>query len=139
MPLPPLQNGKNNLIDYLKQLLSDLMSTPEGKVTPVKLKILVNYSFTPGSESITLPVVLISPTVFSEEDVQGTGTGIKALNEGIINWFTDNTPIQNLGELTYSITFYSSIDGNNTLPLLTLDDITLLVSDVADISTLSPS
>lgn len=138
IPIAPIEAPSDNLIDYLKQLFTDLMSTPEGTITPVKLKILVNYEFSPVAEAIKLPVLLIPPTVFSGADVAGTGDGIKALNNGIIDWFKVQTPIQNLGELIFSITFYSSIDGDNTLPLLTIQDLTLAVEDVADISQYAP-
>jgi hypothetical protein len=138
LPLTPLGEKENNLIDYLKELLKELMSTVDGNITPVKLKILVNYKYSTVSEYITLPVILMSPTIFDGDDVNGKGDGIKALQEGIFKWFENNTPIQNLGELIFSITFYSSIDGDNTLPLLNLEDITLLVKYVEDLKTLSP-
>lgn len=137
LPIAPLE-GNNNLIDYLKDLLKRLLSTPEGKVTPVKLKVLTNYSFIPNVAPIQLPVLLIPPTVFDAEDVNGTGTGIQALNNGILDWFNTNRPIQNKGKLSFSVTFYSSMDGENTLPLLSLQDLTLVTNVVADIKALAP-
>jgi LysM repeat protein len=138
IPIAPIEAPADNLLDYLKKLFSDLMITPEGKITPVTLKILVNYEFSPVAEKIKLPVLLIPPTVFSEDDVAGTGDGITALNSGILDWFKSQTPVQNMGSLIFSITFYSSIDEDNTLPLLSIQDLTLAVEDVADIKAYAP-
>ena len=133
LPIGSSASG-TKLIDYLTDLLSKLMSTPNGSITPVKLKILTRYKYQSVAEIIQLPVGLMPPKVFDDTDVKGTGPAIKGLNKQIRNWFNTNTPSLNVGLLDFEITFYSSLKEDSTLPLLTLQNVTLPVAKVSDIS-----
>lgn len=134
IPVPAGPPQQRQLMDYLKYLMAELLALPSGKANPVQLKILVNYTYCLQEIPVQLPLVLVPPTTFDQEDVEGTGTPIKILNQVILDWFDTHQPALNNGILNFSVTFYSSVDEANTLPLLNLEQITLKVADVADIS-----
>lgn len=133
LPLPALAPQAATLMDYLKFLMGELLATQSGAVNPVMLKILVNYTYCLQDIPVQLPVVLIPPTIFDETDVAGTGTAITTLNQVILDWFSSNNPARDNGLLHFDVTFYSSIDAANSLPLLGLENISLKVADVSDL------
>lgn len=133
LPLPALSPQAATLMDYLKFLMGELLATQSGAVNPVMLKILVNYTYCLQDIPVQLPVVLIPPTIFDEADVAGTGPAITTLNQVILDWFNRNNPVRDNGMLHFEVTFYSSIDADNTLPLLGLENISLKVADVSDL------
>ncbi|MBW3519852.1 LysM peptidoglycan-binding domain-containing protein [Flavobacterium sp. NKUCC04_CG] len=134
IPLLPLLPVSNSLMDYLKGLLTELLASSTGPVNPVRLKIWVNYTYCLHEIPIQLPVVLMPPTVFDQTDAAGTGIAITALNKAILDWFHNKKPAQQKGILSFAVTFYSSIDEDNILPLLSLEKITLKIAAVADIT-----
>lgn len=134
IPIPALSPKSHQLMDYLRYLFTELLALPSGKANAVQLKILVNYTYCLQQIPVQLPVVLVPPTIFDQEDVDGTGTAIKTLNQVILDWFHTHQPALDKGVLNFAVTFYSSIDEDNTLPLLNLEQITLNVADVADIT-----
>jgi LysM repeat protein len=134
IPIPALLPKSNQLMDYLRYLFAELLSLPSGKANAVQLKILVNYTYCLHEIPVQLPVVLVPPTIFDQEDVDGTGTAIKTLHQVILDWFHTYQPALDKGVLNFAVTFYSSIDEANTLPLLNLEQITLNVADVGDLT-----
>ncbi|TPN85145.1 hypothetical protein [Aquimarina algicola] len=133
--IPQLSKGKDKLVDYLKKLLSDVMLTAEHKITPTRLKILVTYAYQNSSEIINKPIVLIAPTLFSENDIKGTGKSIITLNKSIIDWFKDNTLIQDQAEIVFSITFFPNVNNNQKLPLLPLESISIPIRYISEFKT----
>lgn len=133
IPLLPLLPESNKLMDYLKGLISELLAPSTGPVNPVMLKVWVNYTYCLQDIPIQLPVVLIPPSVFDQLDTLGTGRAITTLNQAILQWFHEKNPAQDKGVLSFAVTFYSSIDEDNILPLLSLEQITLNVAEVADL------
>lgn len=134
IPVPAGPPQQRQLMDYLKYLMAELLALPSGKANPVQLKLLVNYTYCLQEIPVQLPLVLMPPTIFDQADVDGTGTPVKTLNQVILDWFNTHQPALKHGILNFSVTFYSSVDQANTLPLLNLEQITLKVEDVADIA-----
>lgn len=135
---PPAPDQKL-LKNYICNLLSKLLLAPDGTTAPASLKILVQYKFTTSGQPgempyITLPVVLMPPTLFTEADVDGSGEAVNALNQTILSWFASTQPIFNCGLITFSAFFYSNLTGTtNSLPLLVLDNLEINVNNVSDI------
>ena len=144
--LQPPSPAQNSLKDYIQNLLAKLMVVP-GKtgdpirIVPASLKILVQYKFKLEGDItelpfVTLPIALMPPTLFTEEDVKGAGdTGsVHHLSTVISNWFTHAQPSMNQGFITFSIFFYSNLTGTtNSLPLLILDNLEIDVNKVSDL------
>lgn len=137
--LQPPSANKRQLKDYLSNLLSGLLSIRGKEVAPANLKVLVQYQYTmsgkPGDMPvITLPVALMPPTLFTAEDISGTGPACTALNQIILDWFRSTEPVLNNGHLVLSATFYSSLTGTtNSLPLLLLQHLLIDVNKITDI------
>jgi hypothetical protein len=135
--LAPPSPSENTLKDYIQSLLAKLLLTPENKTVPASLKMLIQYQFTPSDDStakmpvITLPIALMPPTLFNEDDIKGTGTAVNALTETILNWFAATQPLLNDGKIIFSTFFYSNLTGaTNSLPLLILENLEIDVNKV---------
>jgi len=134
--LQPPAPDQIKLMDYIKNLLAKLLLTPDGGTAPASLKILIQYKFTPSTgtgdmPSVTLPIALMPPTLFTDEDVAGTGPAAIGLNNVISDWFAVMQPNLNKGFITFSAFFYSNLTGaTNSLPLLILDNLEIDVNKV---------
>jgi len=134
--LQPPAPDQNSLMDYIKNLLAKLLLKPGGGTAPASLKILIQYRFTPGSgtgemPSVILPIALMPPTLFTDEDVAGVGPAAIGLNTVILDWFEVMQPNLNKGFITFSAFFYSNLTGaTNSLPLLILDNLEIDVNKV---------
>ncbi len=137
--LQPPSPDQRLLKDYICNLLGKLLLAPDQSVASASLKILVQYKFTTSGQPgempyITLPVVLMPPTLFTKADVDGSGEAVNALNRTVLSWFEQMQPVLNCGLITLSAFFYSNLTGTaNSLPLLILDNLEIDVNKVSDI------
>lgn len=135
---PPAPDQKQ-LKQYICNLLSKLLLAPDQSTAAANLKILVQYKFTTSGQLgempyITLPILLVPPTLFSKADVEGNGEAVNALNQTILKWFADTQPLLNCGVITFSAFFYSNLTGTtNSLPLLVLNNLEIDVINISDI------
>lgn len=138
--LKPLTKSPKNLKQHICNLLLKLIVSPDGSVAATKLKILILYKYQirrneHQDTTITVPIALVPPLIYNEDDVLGIGEACNSLNDSILNWFKLNSPSIANGQLIFSSTFYSGVENNQrTAPLFVLDDIVVPLTDIDDLS-----